>query len=49
MPLKKGSSKAAKSYNFRELKKANSSKPAGKKRSQKQIVAIVLNQSRKGK
>lgn len=54
MPLKKGSSKKAMAYNFSELKKDNMKKgkekgQGGKKRSQKQIVAIVMSMAGKSK
>jgi hypothetical protein len=49
MPLRKGKSKSAFQSNIRELKAANKSKPAGKKRSMKQILAISYAQQRKGK
>jgi len=54
MPLKKGSSKKTMSYNFSELKKDNMKKgkergQGGKKRSQKQMVAIVLTMAGKSR
>jgi len=54
MPLKKGSSKKAMAYNFSELKKDNMKKgkargQGGKPRSQKQIVAIVMQLANKKK
>lgn len=36
-------------YNIKELKAANFNKPAGKKRSKSQILAIALSVSRKRK
>lgn len=53
MPLKKAKgmgSKAIKkavAYNVSELKAANKSKPKGKKRSTKQIVAIAYSAAKK--
>lgn len=47
MPLKKGKSKKAISDNFSELYGANKKRPAGKKRPKKQIIAIVISQSKK--
>ena len=41
MPLYKGGKKAVQ-YNISELYHANDSKPAGKKRGRKQIVAIAF-------
>jgi hypothetical protein len=43
MPLKKGSSKKVKEENFHELKESHPEMP------NKQRVAIVLSQARKGK
>jgi hypothetical protein len=48
MPLKRGGQKAV-SANIRELIKANKSKPAGKKRSRDQIIAIALSGARRKK
>lgn len=45
MPLKTGKENV--SYNIKELTEANKSKPAGKKRPHKQIVAIALSQALK--
>jgi hypothetical protein len=47
MPLKFGSSDETVSSNIRELHKANEKKPASKKRSRKQILAIALSKSGK--
>jgi hypothetical protein len=41
MPLKKGGKKAVQA-NIEELYHANDSKPAGKKRGRKQIIAIAF-------
>lgn len=54
MPLKKGKSKKTMAYNFSELKKDNMKSgkakgQGGKKRSQKQIVAIVMSLAGKTK
>lgn len=51
MPLKRGKSKATVSANIRELHTgktfAHTAKKFGKKRADKQAVAIALNQARK--
>lgn len=49
MPLRRGTSRAAFSYNVRELYHANASKPRGKKRSRKQILAIAYAMKRRHK
>lgn len=53
MPLKKGSSKKTVSSNIRELHTGetykHTAKKFGKKKADKQAVAIALNQSRKRK
>jgi len=56
MPLKKGSSKKTVSSNISEIMssygktgKIGTSKPASKKKAQKQAVAIALNQAREVK
>lgn len=46
MPLKKGSSRKTISANIHELTLANKGKK--QKRSRKQIIAIALNQARRG-
>jgi hypothetical protein len=48
MPLKKGGKKAV-SFNIRELHNANKSKPAGKKRSHAQMIAIGISAAKRGK
>jgi hypothetical protein len=46
MPLHQGGKKSVQ-YNIRELYHANDSKPAGKKRGRKQIVAIAFAAARR--
>lgn len=48
MPLKQGKSQKTISDNIRELAAANKTKPAGKKRPQKQIIAIAESVARRG-
>lgn len=48
MPLKRGGKKAV-SFNIRELTHTNTSKPAGKKRSRAQIIAIGISAAKRGK
>ncbi len=47
MPLLEGKSKATLAANIAELRRANASKPADKKRPNKQIVAIAYAEQRK--
>jgi hypothetical protein len=53
MPLKKGSSPAVKKQNFKEFHKgktfAHTEAKFGKERANKQAVAVVLSEARKGK
>jgi hypothetical protein len=48
MPLKKGGKKAVRE-NIEELYRANKSKPAGKKRGRRQIIAIAFAAARRRK
>lgn len=51
MPLKRGKSKKAQDWNFHELRKgktyAKTRRKYGKKRAQKQMIAIVLDAKRR--
>lgn len=53
MPLQKGKSKAVQKQNFKEFHKgktfAHTEAKFGKERANKQAVAVVLSESRKGK
>jgi len=49
MPLKSGKSQKTVSENIRELTKANADKPAGKKRSREQIIAIAMAQKKRSR
>lgn len=53
MPLESGSSQAVKKRNFREFGKGKTYKHTlrkfGKKRADKQRIAVVLSEARKGK
>lgn len=46
MPLKEGKSRAVIRYNFGLLKEENALRPPSKRRSQKQIVAIVMRKAK---